>query len=96
MSKVTNKERQRCWRHRTFLRGNKMSEADKLFKELGYKKTKEKLYDRYVRIEPSAVIIIDRHDKAFEKFSYRGYGDYITMQELKAINMKCKELGWGD
>lgn len=39
-----------------------MSEADKLFEELGYKRYEET--------------------------------DFITMQELQAINLKCKELGW--
>lgn len=33
------------------------------------------------------------NDKTISKSS--GYEvSYITMQELKAINLKCKELGW--
>lgn len=32
-------------------------------------------------------------DKEISKNQYRDMG-YITISELKAINLKCKELGW--
>ena len=71
-----------------------MSEADKLFEELEY----------YVDTENEDVLIYSNyHDKAFWFFKKKktiyandrdGTSSGITMQELKAINMKCKELGW--
>lgn len=75
-----------------------MTNAEKMFEELGYTKVMKKTYDRYDRIEqvgtPTTVLMVDRHEKTFAKFSDGGYGAYITIPELKAINEKCKELGW--
>ena len=68
-----------------------MSEADKLFEELGYKKNVG---------ETTEVFTLTRANKniAFSKLinRIRIYGKYnfIDMQELKAINLKCKELGF--
>lgn len=68
-----------------------MSEADKLFEELGYKK---------LIGETTEVFTLSRTSKniAFSKLVNRiriyGKYDFIDMQELKAINLKCKELGW--
>lgn len=68
-----------------------MSEADKLFEELGYKKNVG---------ETTEVFTLTRANKniAFSKLINRiriyGKYDFIDMQELKAINLKCKELGF--
>lgn len=68
-----------------------MSKADKMFKELGYK----------VDYENSYTIVFFKNDNLFGKRidffkqykTFNKLGD-ITMQELQAINEKCKELGW--
>ena len=68
-----------------------MSNADKSFYELGYEKEERNKADVYVKNckyitrqigfnNEIKNIMIDVH--------------YITVQELKAINEKIKELGW--
>ena len=75
-----------------------MSEADKMFEELGYKKfTGEHGYVTYLLKydKDNDNIIYFYDDKTFHKGGeYSEFCDYITMQELKAINKKCEELGW--
>ena len=77
-----------------------MSEADKLFKELGYKiETNEEGLLEYKKqlSDCSKFIRFDLYDKTFTTFYYMAKYDnqsYLDMQELKAINLKCKELGW--
>ena len=84
-----------------------MSEADRMFESLGYKK--ENLKDKFDRIwginyqnEKEWIdITIDHIDK---EVCISTIGDvwscgepvYIGMQELQAINEKVKELGWLD
>ena len=74
-----------------------MSEADKLFEELGYN-ISEKLKNGIVYLKET-----DEEDMEISFIDYDDYGEtvevdkfnrLITMQELKAINKKCKELGW--
>ena len=74
-----------------------MSEADKLFEELGYN-ISEKLKNGIVYLKET-----DEEDMEISFIDYDDYGKtveadkfdrLITMQELQAINMKCKELGW--
>ena len=73
--------------------------ADEMFSELGYEKYNEYVYINYHTenenedkdIEFATVIEFD--EKTFYKDHYGSIGD-ITMQELKAINKKCEELGW--
>ena len=72
-----------------------MSEADRLFEELEYKK------EEY---NPDVIYFTNKFLEdiyfAFNKntkkvcFIENSYAGDITMQELKAINLKCKELGW--
>ena len=72
-----------------------MSEADKRFEELGYKQSITQLgYLKYYKDDDNVFYFrLDR--KAFNKSGeYDGMCEDITMAELKAINMKCKELGW--
>ena len=76
-----------------------MSEADKMFKELGY----EKFYCinnidnttndiRYCTDEFEIKFNMIYEAIEFEK--KKAHYNSITMQELQAINKKCKELGW--
>ena len=73
-----------------------MSEADKMFEELDYHKF---FGDRkYLEFKNTVggkelSIIFWKKDKTVSKESNMRCG-YITMQELKAINKKCEELGW--
>lgn len=83
-----------------------MSEVDKLFEELGYKK----IEDKY-NIDFNKLYKFNSGDKINEKISFCKldkyvhienynydsgitFGKYLDMQELKAINKKCEELEW--
>ena len=81
----------------------KMSEADKLFKELGYEKeihTKSEPLHNWVSITYSTSEIFIEFN-GFNRAIIIGLQDeedsgdiILTTQELKAINAKVKELGW--
>jgi uncharacterized protein YlbG (UPF0298 family) len=70
-----------------------MSKADEMFEKLGYKKEVRKYADVY-----------NKHYKDINMIRQFGFNtkskavmidvEYITMQELQAINEKVKELGW--
>ena len=72
-----------------------MSKADKMFEKLGYKKEdvltirKAKIGTRFRNRKNGHVVSFYDEKKEFEK-PY----EEITMEELKAINKKCEELGW--
>ena len=73
-----------------------MSEADKMFEELGYERITKGKEIRYRHIEEPSEIIFDLMDM-WVCVSGTGIGDiaiYFDMQELKAINKKCQEMGW--
>lgn len=70
-----------------------MSEADKLFEELGYNsfeglRTIDYFLDEFnsFQFQKSSKKVFIRKDEM---------ADFISMQELKAINMKVKELRLG-
>ena len=76
-----------------------MSEPDKLFKKLGYKKYTSEDCVMYMKDLFMITFIIP--NKSF--ITEYKQGDYsfpkirpfeVEMKELKAINLKCKELGW--
>ena len=71
--------------------------ADQMFEELGYEKIQQilssgELYIEYYN-EKTSEYIKFWGDKTISKYEYREAG-YLSMQELKAINKKCEELGW--
>lgn len=72
-----------------------MSEADKLFKELGYKKIENQFLD-VIELwgNDDDKRLSFETDKTICMSSFYVGPENITMQELKAINEKCKELGW--
>ena len=86
------------------LNGVKELTADEMFERLGYRI----MFDntcmfRYVKcfeLKPKRHIIfaIDKTISVCEENENELSinRDYFTMQELKAINKKCKELGWLD
>ena len=72
-----------------------MSEADKLFEELGYKVNNSEFVEELntttnTVVDNGYIEIIFYNNKTI---SIDG-DDLVNMQELKAINLKCKELGW--
>jgi hypothetical protein len=72
-----------------------MSEADKMFEELGYKKTGTQVAIKIFCYTKATIKINFYSDKTISATDFGGF--YIlNMQELKAINQKCKELGWLD
>lgn len=68
-----------------------MSKADEMFEKLGYEKEERKYADVY-----------NKHCKYMTRqFGFNTESkavmidvEHITVQELQAINEKCKELGW--
>ena len=72
-----------------------MSEADKMFEELGYYKDFDDITHEYRKEENGDLFEIDfwLDVKEVSKNYYREAGN-ITMQELQAIITKCKELRW--
>ena len=79
-----------------------MSEADKLFEELGYIKDKRLDGDLFYYQKNGANekwgFRFNTGSKEVYPVCYSKENEaiYITMQELQAINKKCKELGWLD
>ena len=70
-----------------------MSKADKMFEELGYKKSYTQLNQIKSYKDDDNVIYFDIERKSFNKVrKYVGMCDDITMEELKVINEKVSEL----
>ena len=73
------------------------SEADKMFEKLGYKTIQMNVIDlisEYAKEDMQERISFWASKKVAKTFKYANNSSQITMQELKAINLKCKELGW--
>ncbi len=72
-----------------------MSKADEMFNKLGFNKYEFDTSIDYVSRENRQGISLKKDMKVID--SYCGIrSEYITMQQLQAINEKCKELGWLD
>ena len=84
------------------LEDNLFKSADEMFEELGYKimfdNTCKFRYVKHFSLKPARHIVfaIDKTISVCEenKNELAINRDYFTMQELQAINKKCKELGW--
>lgn len=78
-----------------------MKTAEQMFEELGYKLVHNNMYERLnlmcYRIDlyndDSSSIVFKLEDKTFFVYHCCEPKD-VTMDELKAINQQCKELGW--
>ena len=75
--------------------------ADEMFKELGYVKVEKAWgieYKKEFKLKnPRHIIFSPDKEVAVCEDNEVGLAvrrDYFTMQELKAINKKCEELGW--
>ena len=77
--------------------GIKEKAADELFAELGYKLVRnDERFIKYRKPYDNDYIVMDKETKDFIKSFDFAYWKAINMQELQAINKKCKELGWLD
>ncbi len=79
------------------------SPADKMFQDLGFEKMRdnnlEALYyscERLLGDKFETTILFPKATKMVMKKINSRSGVGITIEELKAINKKCKELGWLD
>lgn len=70
-----------------------MSKADKMFDELEFNKYELDTYIEYLNRKTREEITFRKDTRTVEKCRNVS-SDYITMQELQAINEKCKELRW--
>lgn len=74
-----------------------MSEADKMFEELGYKKI-EKLANGYLIITYinrfKEKIIFDSKHRRIAAETENGFALSLNLLELQAINKKVEELKW--
>lgn len=84
-----------------------MSEADKMFEKMGYKTRKDEeiiWFQKKLNETTFIDILFDLQKKnvSYEKLFYNKKGSLlkkesiINLQELQAINKKCKELRWLD
>lgn len=73
-----------------------MSNADRLFYELGYKKSLNKIGDTFGYRNKDKCQIVFYDTKEILKFNENFEIEGINMDELKAINKKVKELGWNE
>lgn len=77
-----------------------MSEADKMFKELGYKMKQKGQYIEYVKVDNSVkeeYVISFMMKTVMATLYVNGYLKKplaLEIREVQAINEKCKELGW--
>ena len=74
-----------------------MSKADEKFKELGSEiivNDNETLNYEKTGLYVDKEIVFEKLDKEFSVGFSTGENCHITMQELKAINEKVKELQW--
>jgi hypothetical protein len=72
-----------------------MSKADKMFEKLGYIKLSDDYYengDISITFNADETIVKEECHSCINAYVSKT----ITMQELQAINEKCKELGWLD
>lgn len=70
-----------------------MSEADKMFEELGYLKLNDlnnKIKTVYRNNKGKHI----QFNHLVKRVSFEGTSRWIDMLELKAINKKCEELEW--
>ncbi len=83
-----------------------MSEADKMFEELGYRLLPRDINNKgillhYIRDSNLSANesehIVFYSDKEIKcHYTYCTFNKTLNMQELQAIHKKCEELGWLD
>lgn len=94
LSEEAEKMRQDIWSLRfkiTDLKEKRGKTADELFEELGYKKIVGETTEVYKLSRANKNIYFS---KLIKRIKIDGKYDFLDMEELRAINKKCKELGW--
>ena len=72
-----------------------MSEADKTFRKIEYEKIEDPKILKYENIKKNKRIYFIKRTVRCSFYNVSGeYPAYLNMQELKAVYLKCKELGW--
>lgn len=74
-----------------------MSKADEMLFDLGYKKVDldflfSRFWEQWENVDLEKTISFNTEDKYLKFEDENEYG--ISIQELQAINEKCRELGW--
>lgn len=76
-----------------------MSKADEMFEELGFKGSKTNNALGYINEQGTEfVLFLSPINKPKQICIHKDNTEYpaMSLQELQAINEKCKELGWLD
>ncbi len=72
-----------------------MSKADEMFEKLGYRKIYTQFKSiAYYKDDANIIYFVSKLESFFKSGVYERTSYSFTMQELQAINEKCKELGW--
>lgn len=73
-----------------------MSEADRLFKKLGYgiDKNEDRIVVYKTNCADSKIYLCVFNNTEDNRFKLKFYEQYCSMDFLRAINLKVKELGW--
>ena len=71
--------------------------ADEMFKKLGYEIViNNHNYIKYFKDDENVYYFLKDVKEYYKSGEYDGMCGNTTIQELQAINQKCKELGWLD
>lgn len=68
--------------------------SDEMFDDLGLWLERENGIEFEVKNDDNKVIKINKERKEIACFNYYDGFEWITLEELLAINKKAKELGW--
>ena len=68
--------------------------ADEMFEELGLRLENDSPFEFEVKNDDDKVIKINKEWKEIACFNYYDGFEYLTLEELQAINKKVEELGW--
>lgn len=71
-----------------------MSKADTMFEELGYEKVQDCSGLHYFKGEKYIEFSQFNKGISFGNSEDVWWTEYLVVEELQAINAKCKELGW--
>lgn len=72
-----------------------MSKADEAFRKIKYEKIEDPKILKYENINKNKRIYFIGKTVRYSYYNVsREHPAYLNMQELKAIYLKCRELGW--
>ena len=70
--------------------------ADEMFEKLGLRLENDSPFEFEVKNDDDKVIKINKERKEIACFNYYDGFEYLTLEELQAINKKVEELEWMD